>query len=323
MTTEIASTLVVDLLSRLLARRTDPGHGHVILSEAEYDERLRSELSAYLAGRVAGSSSVTADITVRPTPVEVGVSIPTPSVGEEAVAEEAVTEAALRKLRNQLVHGQIETTNYDRLIEALTVELEPGIRKPVHAVFEDAVRELRRRREAREDDVGLAAAAAVVDRFVEQLTVHAEFLGKLDAEEAERLGHRAAAQVLAAARWSQVIGDRLDTTQVAQLLGITRQALAKRQTTGSILGLPGDGTTWYPTWQFDIEAARIRPEVRDLIGAFRDRLDDVDPFVIAAWATTPQDEDLAGETPAQWLRAGRDPDQLRQAAERAAARLAR
>lgn len=325
MTTEVASTLIVELLSQLLARRTDPGHGHVIWSEAEYDERLRSELEVYLAGRVAGSSSVTADITVSPAPVDVTVtpapiearaSIPTPTVGEDAVRE-----AALRKLRNELVHGQIDTTNYDRLLEAaLTVEVEPGIRRPFHAMFEEAVRELARRRD---DDVGLAAAVAVADSFVEELTVHAELLGKLDDEEVVRLGQRAAAQVLASARWSQVAGDRLETTQVARLLGVTRQALAKRQSTGSLLGLSGDGTTWYPTWQFDIDEARIRPEVRDLIGAFRERLDNVDPLVIAAWATTPQDEDLSGETPAQWLRAGRDPDPLRRAAERAAAHLAR
>ncbi|MCY3560362.1 MAG: Eco57I restriction-modification methylase domain-containing protein [bacterium] len=42
--------------------------------------------------------------------------------------------------------------------------------------------------------------------------------------------------VPAAARWPQVVGDRLDTTQVARLLGVSRQALAKRQHTGSLLG---------------------------------------------------------------------------------------
>ena len=279
---------VVDLLGQLLARRTDPGRGHVILSEAEYDERLRRLLASWTAA--------------------------------DSGSESRITEAALRMIRNQLVHGQIETSNYDRLLEALTVELEPGIRRPPGAVFEEAMRELRLRRD---DDVGLSAAASVADSFVEELAADAAMLGKLDDEEAVRLGRRAATQVLATARWSEVMGDRLDTTQVTRLLGVTRQALAKRQQTGSLLGLPGGGTTWYPTWQFDTNEARIRPEVRDLIGAFRDRLDDVDPLVIAAWATTPQDEDLAGETPAQWLSAGRDPDQLRRAAERAAARLGR
>lgn len=279
---------VVALLGRLLARHTDPGHGHVILSEAEYDERLRREFAL--------------------------------SIAADAVSEGRRAEAALRKIRNQLVHGQVETSNHDRILETLTVELEPGLRRPHQTVFEEALREQRRRHD---DYYGLSAAASVIDGFVKVLATEANRLGKLDAHEATRLGRRAASQALAAVRWSQVVGDRLDTTQVTRLLGVTRQALAKRQRTGSLLGLRGDGTTWYPTWQFDTAETRIRPEVRDLIGAFRDRLDEVDPLVIAAWATTPQDEDLAGDTPAQWLRAGRDPDQLRRAAERAAARLSR
>lgn len=277
----------VDLLGQLLARRTDPGRGHVILSEAEYDERLHRIFVAYVASH--------------------------------EIRENRIAESAIQMIRNRLVHGQIETSNADRLTETVTIVLEAGLPQPPEAAFEEAVRALHRERA----DVGNSAAESVADGFVEELASHAPLLGKLDDEEAVRLGRRAAAQVLAAARWAQVVGDRLDTSQVTQLLGVTRQALAKRQQTGSLLGLPGDGTTWYPTWQFDTAEARIRPEVRDLIGAFRDRLDDFDPYVIAAWATTPQDEDLAGETPAQWLQAGRDQDQLRRAAERAAARLSR
>lgn len=298
MTTELATTYLVELLSRLLARRTDPGHGHVILSEAEYDERLRQELEATLAP---------------------GDSIP-----------EAVSEAALRVLRNRLVHFPITTPARadhaaattlwaTRICKALETSRESS-HDQLRALLEASAPD---RRRPQDSDIGLAVAAAVADSFLEQLIAPAELLGKLDNEEAARLGRRAAEQVLAGARWSQVVGDRLDTTQVGRLLGVTRQALAKRQTVGSLLGLAGDGTTWYPTWQFDLDDGHIRPEVRDLIGAFRDRLDDVDPLLIAAWATTPQDEDLAGDTPSYWLRTGRDPDQLRRAAERAAARLAR
>ena len=285
---------IVDLLGWLLARRTLPGRGHVILSEAEYDDRLRRVFEASSDAECTSEWWVT--------------------------SERWVTEAALQMIRNRLVHGEIETSDSDRLNESLTVELEPALRRPVQTVFAEAVRELRQRRDS---DIGLSATASVVDSFVEALTANTRWLGKLEDDEAARLGRRAAEQVLAAARWSQVVGDRLDTTQVAQLLGVTRQALAKRQQTGSLLGLPGDGTTWYPTWQLDTDEGRIRPEVRDVLGAFRDRLDDIDPLAVAAWATTPQDEDLAGDTPAQWLRAGRDADQLRHAAERAASRLGR
>jgi len=167
---------------------------------------------------------------------------------------------------------------------------------------------------------GWQMLAAVFERH---LAAEVETIEKLSEEEITELGARAAAQVVASARWSQVIGDRLDTSQVSQLLDVSRQALAKRQRTGSILGLRGDGTTWYPTWQFDMESGSIRPTVRDLIGAFRDRLGQgCDPLLIASWAQTPQHEDLAGETPARWIQARSDPDQLRRSAERAAARLA-
>lgn len=169
----------------------------------------------------------------------------------------------------------------------------------------------------------LEMGAALAASFLECLSTEQKLVGKIPFEDAVRLGTLAAEGVLASARWSQVVGDRLDTTAVTQLLGISRQALAKRQASGSVLGLAGDGTTWYPTWQFDADAGTIRPEVRDIIGAFRDRLDDVDPLLIAAWATTPQDGDLGGDAPADWLRAGRNPDRLRVAADRASSRLAR
>ncbi len=294
---------MVELLSRLLSRRTEPGSGHLIWSEADYDDSVRRLLHLTGHGGRLSDEAQRSVLTLRNELVHTEISSPGLVVlasclaaDEAEVRRKAATqlaEVAARKLEDAWSRVRLQ-------VEDLTPEFRP-----------------------RRDDVGLAIAASVADSFVEQLTAAAELLGKLDDEEAARLGRRAAAQVLASARWSQVVGDRLDTTQVTQLLGVTRQALAKRQSTGSLLGLPGDGTTWYPTWQFDIDAARIRPEVRDLIGAFRDRIDDVDPLVVAAWVTTPQDEDLAGETPAQWLRAGRDADQLRRAAERAAGRLAR
>lgn len=287
MATDTTESPSVEVLSRLLARRTEPGWSHVIWSEAELGERLRRELAGMLAP------------------------------GDDL-------ELAIRALLNELVHEPVYTrSEYSRqqtLLSALARGGEFGSSE-LQTMLEAWRTTVTRRRY---DSVAvLEIVESVTNAFLEELTTNADAVGKLDEEEAARLGQRAAERVLAAARWSQVVGDRLDTTQVTRLLGITRQALAKRQKAGSLLGLAGDGTTWYPTWQFDSDAASIRPEVRDVIGAFRDRLDDVDPLIIAAWASTPQDEDLAGDTPADWLRAGRDPDQLRRAAERAAARLAR
>ena len=165
--------------------------------------------------------------------------------------------------------------------------------------------------------------ALLVDAFLERLSPARREIYEIDADEARELGTRAAEEAIASARWSRLVGDRIDTTEAAELLGVTRQALSKRQTSGSLLGLPGRGTTWYPTWQLDINKKEIRSEVRHIIGAFRDSLgEEADPFLIASWASTAQHEDLDGLSPAEWLAQDNNPEDLRQAAQRTAERLA-
>lgn len=165
--------------------------------------------------------------------------------------------------------------------------------------------------------------ALLVDAFLERLSPARREIDEIDADEARELGTMAAEEAIASARWSRLVGDRIDTSEAAELLGVTRQALSKRQISGSLLGLPGRGTTWYPTWQLDIEKKEIRPEVRHIIGAFRDSLGkEADPFLIASWASTAQHEDLDGLSPAEWLAQGNDLEDLRQAAQRTAERLA-
>ena len=163
----------------------------------------------------------------------------------------------------------------------------------------------------------------LIDAFHERLSDARHVIEEISADEAYELGAKAAEAVVASARWSRLVGDRIDTSEASRVLGITRQALSKRQASGSLLGLPGHNTTWYPTWQLDIENESIRPEVRDIIGAFRDALGEgADPFLIASWASTAQHEDLNGLSPAEWLADGKDIEQLRQAAQRAAERSA-
>lgn len=165
--------------------------------------------------------------------------------------------------------------------------------------------------------------ALLVDAFLERLSPARREIDEIGADEARELGTKAAEEAIASARWSRMVGDRIDTSEAAELLGVTRQALSKRQTTGSLLGLPGRGTTWYPTWQLDIDKKAIRPEVRHIIGAFRDSLGEgADPFLIASWASTAQHEDLDGLSPAEWLAQGNELEDLRQAAQRTAERLA-
>ena len=168
----------------------------------------------------------------------------------------------------------------------------------------------------------LAAAVAVVEGFVAELARLAAQFGGLAAGEAAELGRHAAQQAAASASWSQIVGDRLDTSQVTELLGVTRQALAKRQASGSLVGLRGRRTTWFPAWQFDSGARCVRPIVRDVTAAFRKHLGEADAVLIASWATTLQAEDLDGETAADWIESGGDAGRVTQAAHRAAARLA-
>jgi len=102
--------------------------------------------------------------------------------------------------------------------------------------------------------------------------------------------------------WADVVGTRLDTAQVVAMLGLTRQALAKRLASGALLGLPGKRTTFYPTWQFDLHSApvRIRPIVAAAFAGWVDEMGSLDPYAVVSWAQTRQPE-LHNLTPVQYL----------------------
>jgi hypothetical protein len=281
---------MVELLSELLAQRTSSGEAHVVLSAADFDKV--SDIALFECKHL----------------------------------DRRPYFSDLRQLRNRLVHQRV-FVSVDNLGASVddAIRLWRAVLEPERANRLDAIEQLRALATAAEpeiDSATLETTRVLVNGFLERLLEDPRLVAKLEPDEARRLGSAAAGDILAAARWSQVVGDRIDTTAATQLLGVTRQALAKRQAAGSILGIPGNGTTWYPTWQFDPVSGEIRPEVRDIIGAFRERLDDFDPLTVAAWAKAPQDEDLDGQSPEQWIRLGLDRPRLRTAAERAAARLA-
>jgi hypothetical protein len=149
-----------------------------------------------------------------------------------------------------------------------------------------------------------------------------ESIEKLDPAECERVGRESARDAVASLRWSQVVGDRLDTTAVTQLLGVTRQALAQRLAAGTIHGLPGRRTTHYPTWQFDEDEGRVRQEAVLILAEFRNRLGaNVDQFLIASWMSSPQSE-LDGMTPIDCLELRGDTERLIRAARHSAAKAA-
>ncbi len=282
---EITNVTLSAVLTSLLARRTARGKAHVVLSEADYGD---------------------------------------------FVAEAANDRRLLNAIRNQVTHSTCVSFDDDlreRLRAALSEVSAEQSSSPALSVQRNRAwlqSGLLHTEMADGGTVVAEPALALTEAFLDQIVRNGDqVVAKLDVDEATRLGKLAADEILAGARWSQIVGDRIDTTSASDLLGISRQALSKRQTSGSLLGLPGHGTTWYPIWQFDIEARSIRPEVRDTIGAFRDVVaGSVDPFLIAAWATRPQPEDLDGISPSEWLSLGKDVEQLRVAARRAAERLA-
>ncbi len=161
------------------------------------------------------------------------------------------------------------------------------------------------------------------DGFIERLNVlldrHKELVASLRVEEAHQLGARGADAAVAPLIWASAVGERWPTTTTTEFLNVTRQALHKRILAGTLLGLPGRGTTWFPVWQFDLAAHAVRPQVADIIRTFRDEVGSGDPFVIASWATTHQPE--LDMSPDEWLASGKDPAEVVRIARRTASTL--
>lgn len=150
---------------------------------------------------------------------------------------------------------------------------------------------------------------------------HDKLLADLGYEAAKALGAQGADAAVAPLIWATAVGDRWPTSTVTEFLHVTRQALHKRLAKGTILGLPGNGTTWFPVWQFDVDAREVRPIVGEVIAAFREELGSPDPFLVASWATSPQPElEMSAE---DWLASGKDPAEVVRVAHRTAAELGR
>jgi hypothetical protein len=162
----------------------------------------------------------------------------------------------------------------------------------------------------------VAAVAAFADGWREG---RGQDLDRDDFEENVRIGRQAGEQAAVAAKWRRRVGATLETQDVTELLGLSRQALDSRKRTGSVLALPGSGTSYYPSWQFDTETRppSVRPITLRIVTTFREAVEDLSLYVVAAWATSPQPE-LDDRTPADWIVAGGADEPVVLAAQRAA-----
>jgi len=139
----------------------------------------------------------------------------------------------------------------------------------------------------------------LISGFRTQLALYPDhLLETVGLDRAREYGQRAARAAIAPAVWSVVAEDRWDTSEAVAHLGVTRQALAKRVANGTMIGLPGRGTTHYPVWQFDLntDPPRMRPAVAAALTAWSEVADGIDPFAVVAWARTSQPE-LGGASP--------------------------
>lgn len=143
------------------------------------------------------------------------------------------------------------------------------------------------------------------NRLYELTSNKSVYAAVMDERAAEELGRRAAETVAAPIRWADAVGDRYDTSELGEVLGVTRQAIAARVESGSLLALAGKGTRWYPAWQIDVTIRTVRPVVRQILAAWRAIEPDVNPLVIATWARAPQ-QDLDGRSPVEWLSDAKD-----------------
>ncbi|WP_235738529.1 hypothetical protein [Nocardioides alcanivorans] len=87
-----------------------------------------------------------------------------------------------------------------------------------------------------------------------------------------------------------------------QLGGVSKQALAGRRQTNSVLAMrSGDGTWLYPAWQFSGDG-RVRPALGPVLKSLRG----VDGWIAGVWLTTAH-PDLGGASPRAALRNGVSP----------------
>ena len=156
--------------------------------------------------------------------------------------------------------------------------------------------------------------------YAELMAEHGHLVNDVDYDDAFQYARNGVMAAFAPILWSAKIGTQWDTFQVTNFLDVTRQAVHKKVRARSLLGIAGRRTTWFPAWQFDPATNQVRFVVSKILEVFYAADDQLSPLAIASWANTDQPE--LGETPAEWITAGKDSSAVLQAAEHTATSLA-
>lgn len=103
---------------------------------------------------------------------------------------------------------------------------------------------------------------------------------------------------MAAQAWLAAEGGTIGPEQVAQRLGLTRQAVHNRMRRGRLIAVPGDHGARYPVWQFADGGmlAGIEPVIAVLVG--------IEPALVVQFFLSGRST-LGGDRPIDALRAGR------------------
>lgn len=129
---------------------------------------------------------------------------------------------------------------------------------------------------------------------------------------------RAARLAVAEQAWEQRLGELLDTRDVVDLLGVSKQRVSRLVAEHRLIAIPQAGRPRFPAWQFVVASGDGRA---CLAAAHRALVETggLSPWSAASWLQGGHPE-LEGEDPVGFLRAGGEHGRLLRAAQRDAQR---
>lgn len=170
-------------------------------------------------------------------------------------------------------------------------KVTPRDQTPQRQAFLSAVRSL--------ESVESPGAMQVVTQVVSQALTRARTKAK---EQDAQLEWKALQRAFEFRR--ALLKDAITTTQVAQLLGVSRQAVGERERKGQLLGAMEGGQLRFPLWQFDPSGSGGVVEGLLLVLRALDEGGALPPLAKMSWLRK-ANASLGGLTPLEALRGGR------------------